>query len=595
MTIFVILIIINHNHNNNNNNNICITYHQLYFTSFSLIMTALYPFTNHTFNNADKTGPDGPNLQQVRTKYNVTWGNDYLNMNNNGIQLWTVPVSGSYRIRAVGASGSNEGETSVQVGNPADMAGTFSLIRGEVIKILVGQTGWLGSSSRPGWGGGGGTFVVKNDDTPLIVAGGCGSGHTTKILRRNDEGAKMGGFAVNFNVPLSITYISRTTAGVKVYIVKDLTLTKVVSANSDVRIYYEGEPEAYDPAKLDLGTAATPPYTTQADSTAYVMQDTINHSPEITFKATSASGTRQNANTGESGMLETGTAGTWSNTSVGGGDGAGFDNDGSIGNGIIYDNLPGTGTHIAPKSFKNGGIGGSRGGGFGGGGSVTNTWGGGGGGYKGGQGGKTGTIYNGGGGGSFNLGTSQTNALFTNGITTMTAGFVTITILQTAATLTTSKLIFYQKFVSGATVSFDGVISSNAGAVYREHVSNNIGIVTILNAPIPSATIVAPGKTTIKVTQPETINYTQVSIDQLITIVIVGSGQSYTNENMTGVDLTNTTLSGSVFSICNLTSANFYEATFNAATDLRTSTLTLLKSGRINGLTTLLPAGYKMI
>jgi uncharacterized protein YjbI with pentapeptide repeats len=95
--------------------------------------------------------------------------------------------------------------------------------------------------------------------------------------------------------------------------------------------------------------------------------------------------------------------------------------------------------------------------------------------------------------------------------------------------------------------------------------------------------------------QPATINYTEVGAEALITIVIVGSGQSYTNENMTGVDLTNTNLTGSTFSICNLTSVNLYGATFNAATNLQTSTLNSLKSGRIIGFTTLLPTGYKMI
>jgi hypothetical protein len=406
----------------------------------------------------------------------------------------------------------------------------------------------------------------------------------------------MGGFSVNFGSPLLVKYISETNAGVKVYILKDLTLTKVVSANRDVRKYYEGEPEDYDPGKLDLGIAATPKYMTQEDVNAYIINGAQNYLHPVTFRATSVSGTRQSANTGNPGMLETGIPGTWTNPSVGGGDGAGFDNDGSIGNGVVYDNLPGTGTPIAPTSFISGGTGGSIGGGFGGGGSTTNSWGGGGGGYNGGQGGKTDTtFYNGGGGGSYNSGTDKTNTLFTNVITTMSAGFVTITILQTLATLTTSKFIFYQKFVSGATVSFDGVISSNAGAVYREHRSNNNHIVTIPTLSTTSASIVGPGKTTISVLQPATINYTEVGAEALITIVIVGSGQSYTNENMTGVDLTNTNLTGSTFSICNLTSVNLYGATFNAATNLQTSTLNSLKSGRIIGFTTLLPTGYKMI
>ena len=562
-------------------------------------MTDLYAFTSHKFTNADATGSNGPTLQQVRNKYNVTWANTYINMNNNGIQLWTVPVTGSYKIRAVGASASNKNETTVEVGKPADMTGTFLLNQGDVIKILVGQTGWLGSTTRPGWGGGGGTFVVKDFD-PLIVAGGCGSGHTTKILRRNDEDATMGGYAVNFDVDLSINYISRTTAGVKVYIVKDSSLTKVVSTDSGVRVYYEGEPEAYDPAKLDKGITASPPYQTQPDANAYIMRNTKNYNPPVTYRATSVSGARQNANTGTSGMLETGTAGTWTNPLVGGGDGAGFDNDGSIGNGIIYDNLPTNDLlnmtkSTKPLSFKNGGIGGSRGGGFGGGGSTTNTWGGGGGGYNGGQGGKTNTFYNGGGGGSYNSGTNQTNQLYTNAATTMSDGFVEITIIEKTATLTASQTTFYQKFVYDDPISFD-VISSNAGSVSRTHqvnIPNNI--VSIPSSTVPFARIREPGKTTIKVTQPAINGYGEVINEALITIVIIGSGKTYTSENMTGVNLTNINLSGTIFSSCNLTSADLSGTAINATTNFSTANLQSVKSGRMIGTTSLLPADFKMI
>ena len=53
------------------------------------------------------------------------------------------------------------------------MKGTFPLLKGEIIKILVGQEGGINrhwSSS----GGGGGTFVVRGNNKPLIIAGGGG-------------------------------------------------------------------------------------------------------------------------------------------------------------------------------------------------------------------------------------------------------------------------------------------------------------------------------------------------------------------------------------------------------------------------------------
>jgi uncharacterized protein YjbI with pentapeptide repeats len=49
------------------------------------------------------------------------------------------------------------------------------------------------------------------------------------------------------------------------------------------------------------------------------------------------------------------------------------------------------------------------------------------------------------------------------------------------------------------------------------------------------------------------------------------------------------------FNGSNLTSSNLYGATINASTDLRNATLQSLRSGRINGVTTLLPNNYTMI
>ena len=170
----------------------------------------------------------------------------------------------------------------------------------------------------------------------------------------------------------------------------------------------------------------------------------------------------------------------------------------------------------------------------------------------------------------------------------------TININRAAGTLSVTKSIFYQKFVSGASVPFD-VISSNAGTVSRTHESNNTSIVSIPSSSSPAATIVGPGKTTIKVTQPQQTSYEQIIEYSLVTIVIIGSGLTYSSENMTSLDLTGTNLSGSVFSSCILTSANLFGATVNASTNLSSATLTNVRSGRIIGTTSLLPSGFKMI
>ena len=53
------------------------------------------------------------------------------------------------------------------------MAGTFDLLQGEIIQILVGQEGGNRHNGMSS-GGGGGTFVVRGSNTSLIVAGGGG-------------------------------------------------------------------------------------------------------------------------------------------------------------------------------------------------------------------------------------------------------------------------------------------------------------------------------------------------------------------------------------------------------------------------------------
>ena len=134
-------------------------------------VTPLYEFTSHTFTNAGLTGSTGPTLPVVRSAYSTVPGaswtqdttNNYLNMTTQGIQLWRVPVTGSYTIRAVGAG-------RIDSGNGMDATITTTLIKGEVIRILVGQFAISGGAQ----GGHGGTFVVRGTQEPIIVAGGGG-------------------------------------------------------------------------------------------------------------------------------------------------------------------------------------------------------------------------------------------------------------------------------------------------------------------------------------------------------------------------------------------------------------------------------------
>ena len=93
---------------------------------------------------------------------------------SNGIQLWTVPYTGHYRIEAIGAGGGYGNESNKDSrGRGARMIGTFSLSKGETIRMLVGQAGRRRTHFESS-GGGGGTFVVRRNNTPLIIAGGGG-------------------------------------------------------------------------------------------------------------------------------------------------------------------------------------------------------------------------------------------------------------------------------------------------------------------------------------------------------------------------------------------------------------------------------------
>ncbi|MFT7518687.1 MAG: hypothetical protein ACI9MC_000819 [Kiritimatiellia bacterium] len=91
-----------------------------------------------------------------------------------GIQQWTVPVDGKYRITANGAQGSASTYSPYKYrgGYGTILRGDFDLKRGDVIHIAVGHKG---QTDGYGAGGGGATWVMMSDDTPLLVAGGGGS------------------------------------------------------------------------------------------------------------------------------------------------------------------------------------------------------------------------------------------------------------------------------------------------------------------------------------------------------------------------------------------------------------------------------------
>lgn len=134
----------------------------------------LYTFTDATI-YPNIAGSAGPTLAQVvagtTSTGDVTWKNNtsYYNVTS-GIISWTVAATATYRIEVWGARGGDATGNQYWGGYGARMRGDFVLAAGDIIKILVGQSG--GTSYG---GGGGGTFVATNANVPLIVAGGGNS------------------------------------------------------------------------------------------------------------------------------------------------------------------------------------------------------------------------------------------------------------------------------------------------------------------------------------------------------------------------------------------------------------------------------------
>jgi hypothetical protein len=159
----------------------------------------LYSFTTATFSSGGVAGRFGPSLVQAKgglTGPEVSSWKDNTSFFNtaDGIQLWTVPATGIYRVEAWGAQGGNNTFSGGALGGlGARLRGDFLLTQGEVIRILVGQRLDLNTTCG-GVGGGGGSFVVKNTaSTPtindiLVIAGGGGGGGSTATTYNGTSG-----------------------------------------------------------------------------------------------------------------------------------------------------------------------------------------------------------------------------------------------------------------------------------------------------------------------------------------------------------------------------------------------------------------------
>jgi hypothetical protein len=150
--------------------------------------SAAYAFSSHTFTTCGQTGQNGPAQSSCRSAYSTTWDDSDTNFTVvNGIQFWTVPYTGLYRISASGAAGSGGSGSygTSSGGSGAQVQGDFNLTEGNKIRILVGQPGIttnITSGDGASGSGGGGTFVISgttgtDDSQVLLIAAGGGGGN----------------------------------------------------------------------------------------------------------------------------------------------------------------------------------------------------------------------------------------------------------------------------------------------------------------------------------------------------------------------------------------------------------------------------------
>ena len=120
-----------------------------------------------TFTNCAATGATGPTQAQCDGAYLGTILAGSVTVNA-GIQSWTVPATGTYRIVAMGAEGASGGN-GPHAGLGAQIQGEFQFAAGLAVGVVVGHFG-LGAS------GGGGSFAITAPSTVLVAAGGGGGG-----------------------------------------------------------------------------------------------------------------------------------------------------------------------------------------------------------------------------------------------------------------------------------------------------------------------------------------------------------------------------------------------------------------------------------
>ena len=147
--------------------------------------SSLYDFTTQTFTNCGATGSNGPTLSDCTSNdnYSASWTDNtsFFNIQTQGIQEWTVPEDGSYKIEVWGAEGGDGTNTTYCYGGKGGYAyGNKTLSAGDILYISVGQLGISNNdNSCSGYAGGfngGGDGGTSTAGCPSQYAGPGGGG-----------------------------------------------------------------------------------------------------------------------------------------------------------------------------------------------------------------------------------------------------------------------------------------------------------------------------------------------------------------------------------------------------------------------------------
>ena len=129
------------------------------------------------------TGPNGPTSISYGTS-TPGYGTSNVMTLSGGIQYWTVPQNGTYQFTFTGA-----GQVGSFTSYGITVSASFTLTAGQVIQILVGQSGLVSGAG----GGCGGSYVVDSANNPMIIAGGAGGNGSGQAAGGNGQFSTSGG------------------------------------------------------------------------------------------------------------------------------------------------------------------------------------------------------------------------------------------------------------------------------------------------------------------------------------------------------------------------------------------------------------------